>query len=272
MLASVVFVPSAPLLVPQLAGPAAFDTVDVRVATLAAGGDLAARAPRWFAVGATDPPHRGVGNRSPAQAALVRTGSFARFGIDVPVGLDAPERADRDIAPPVADSVAPDCVAPDSVAPSVMPLSMLIAAWLRAQTGAVRVDPVLIAPDTPTAECLTAGRELRRRIEEAAEPVGVLVVGDGAIALTATAPGGGVRESAVAVQQHIVEAIAAADTRSVAELDVDQCRAEGVAGRAAWQVAAGLVADTPVRADVRYADAPFGVGYIVASWTPEVTR
>ena len=40
-------------------------------------------------------------------------------------------------------------------------------------------------------------------------------------------------------------------------------------GRAAWQVAAGLVGHRPVHAELQYVDAPFGVGYLVASWTPE---
>jgi hypothetical protein len=36
-------------------------------------------------------------------------------------------------------------------------------------------------------------------------------------------------------------------------------------GRPAWQVLAGALAGTPVSTEIRYADDPFGVFYLVAS-------
>jgi hypothetical protein len=42
-----------------------------------------------------------------------------------------------------------------------------------------------------------------------------------------------------------------------------------VAGRAAWQVLAGAVADSPGRSRMHYSGDPFGVWYPVVSWLPE---
>ena len=39
------------------------------------------------------------------------------------------------------------------------------------------------------------------------------------------------------------------------------------AGVPAWRAVGRPVADQPVRATLRYDDAPFGVGYLVADWT-----
>ena len=50
VLACVVFVPSAPLLVPELAGPDAVDTLEARSAVRDAGVLLARHATRWVAV------------------------------------------------------------------------------------------------------------------------------------------------------------------------------------------------------------------------------
>ncbi|MFT4127318.1 MAG: hypothetical protein QM662_13960, partial [Gordonia sp. (in: high G+C Gram-positive bacteria)] len=107
-----------------------------------------------------------------------------------------------------------------------------------------------------------------RALDAGPAPVGVLVVGDGATALSAQAPGGGLRVSAVAVQERIDAALASADRPALAALDPQVCAAEGVGGRTVWQVAAALVGDRAVAPDLRYAAAPFGVGYTVVTWTP----
>ncbi|MEE3850566.1 hypothetical protein VZC37_09490 [Gordonia sp. LSe1-13] len=242
MLASVVFVPSAPLLVPALAGPDAMDTEPVRAATLAVGRELAGAATTWVAIGARDPASTQVG----------RAGTFAAYGVDVPVTLDGAEF--RGTGPG-------------------LPLSMLIAGWVRAEAGTggvepVTVEPVTVAPDASPADCAAVGSQLRERVDGDSTPVGVLVVADGSTALSARAPGGGLRPEAVELQQRIDEAIGSADTAALAELTVDDCAAAGVGGRPAWQVAAELCAGRTLNTQVTYRAAPFGVGYVVASWTP----
>ncbi|MFW0784783.1 hypothetical protein AAFP35_09690 [Gordonia sp. CPCC 206044] len=240
VLASVVFVPSAPLLVPALSGPAAVETESVREATLGAAAELARVAPRWIAVGASDGDPRDVGV----------SGTFAAYGVDHPVSLEVAAPGDP------------------TTRTGGLPLSMLIAAWLRGESKADSVTPVLVGVDASSDECARIGAELADRIAADPEPIGVLVVGDGAISLSARAPGGGLRDEAVVLQGQVDAAIASADTATLAGLDIDRCAAESVAGRPAWQVAAGLCGDRPMAVDVRYADAPFGVGYTVAVWTP----
>ncbi|MGV9860347.1 hypothetical protein ACWDTD_17085 [Gordonia sp. NPDC003425] len=261
MLASVVFVPSAPLLVPELAGPAALDTVPVRTATLHAGDGLAAAASRWIAIGAADPSSVPTfGSSVPTFGSSVPTfgssvpasGTFARFGVDVPVTLAARPRGDTDDG-------------------GRLPLSMLVAGWLRERSGARSVRPVIVDPDASPPACIALGERLAREVDDADEPIGVLVVADGATALSPTAPGGGRRETAVDLQQRIVDAIGTGDVSALGDLSTVECRTEGAAGRAAWQVSAGLVGDRAMDVRLLFADAPFGVGYVVASWQPVTT-
>lgn len=247
-----VFVPSAPLLVPQLAGPAAAETDPVRDATRAAGEHLAGVARRWVAVGAADP------GRDPVRPeAYARGGDFGAYGVAVAVDLGPADVAGT----------------------HRLPLSMLIAGWLRGESGADAVDPHVIAADTTPQTCATIGRALAADLAAVAadEPIGILVVGDGSFALSAKSPGGGRDPSAVAVQEQIDTALTTGDVAALAALDPAACAAAGVGGRAAWQVAAGLCAGLihagrrpdacSVDVTARYVGAPFGVGYVVAEWT-----
>ncbi len=75
MLSAIAVIPSAPVLVPELAGTAADEVAELRAAILAAA---AALPPRWVAVGvgATD---------SVVEPEAV--GTFAGFGVDLAVRL-----------------------------------------------------------------------------------------------------------------------------------------------------------------------------------------
>ncbi|WP_040535873.1 hypothetical protein [Gordonia namibiensis] len=238
MLAAVVFVPSAPLLVPELAGPSAFDTEPVRSAVRDALAETASSGiDRWVVLGASDAPVTGPVEES-------GSGSFARFGVDVRVS--------------VSDRTGPR-----------MSLSALIGAWLREWASLGPTSTWIVGRETSPAECAVLGADLGARLEESPERIGLLVVGDGSTALTPKAPGGGRRDSAVALNESIVAAIGAADMRALAALRPESCDTEGIGGRVAWQVAAAAVESrgsgvVPKRS---YADAPFGVGYVVATWT-----
>lgn len=238
MLAAVVFVPSAPLLVPELAGPSAFDTEPVRSAVRDALADVASTGiDRWVVVGASDAPVTGPVEES-------GSGSFARFGVDVRVV--------------VSDRTGPR-----------MSLSALIGAWLRQWASLGQTSTWIVGRETSPAECAAIGADLAARLGESAERIGLLVVGDGSTALTPKAPGGGRRDSAVALNDSIVAAIGAADIAALLDLEAAPCNTEGVGGRVAWQVAAAAVEScgSGVVAKTSYADAPFGVGYVVATWT-----
>ncbi|MGB7507184.1 MAG: hypothetical protein WA965_17325, partial [Mycobacterium sp.] len=89
----------------------------------------------------------------------------------------------------------------------------------------------------------------------------VLVVADGANTLTPPAPGGFDPQS-VPVQAALDDALAAGDTTALTRLP------DGIVGRVAHQVLAGLV-DSPVRTTRElYRGAPYGVGYFVGVWHP----
>ncbi|GAC68935.1 hypothetical protein [Gordonia soli] len=291
MLASVLFVPSAPLLVPELTGPAAADTEPIRAAVISAATELAVVTPHWIAIGVGDvgvlssvgagvttahddmaapdvslPPSAGsVHARSVhARSVHARSGTFRAYGVDVAVSLDGPAALDGTAA---SGFPAPDGPDGREAAPLRLPLSMLVAGWLRGQVGAGPVETVVVAPDATPADCARQGAGIADRLQSTDDPVGVVVVGDGATALSAKAPGGGLRQSSVALQERIDRALATADVAALESLDVTECAAGGVSGRAAWQVAAALGASyRAIR--VWYADAPFGVGYDVVTWEP----
>ena len=110
------------------------------------------------------------------------------------------------------------------------------------------------APDA----ALDRGRRLRAEIDEADDPVGVLVVADGLHTLTPPAPGG-YHPDSVPVQAALDDALAGGDAAALARLP------RAVVGRVAYQVLAGLEAG-PRTAKELYRGAPYGVGYFAGVW------
>ncbi|MGH3433115.1 MAG: hypothetical protein ACRDQB_09795, partial [Thermocrispum sp.] len=68
----------------------------------------------------------------------------------------------------------------------------------------------------------------------------------------------------------VAAALATADADALADVDPDLATDLGATGRAAWQVAAGVLSDATGHGrwagKLLYSDAPFGVGYHVATW------
>jgi hypothetical protein len=234
VLVAAAFVPSAPVLVPELSGPGLPEVLPVRSAAVRVCRDLAETCSRWVLVGVGD-PLRPVSSR----------GTFVGFGVDVEIGL------------------TPDV---DGPADTEMPTAVLLGGWLRGQThpGAT-VTAELVDPRATAVACIRQGRELGSRLASTADPVGLLVVADGATTLAAKAPGG-LEAGAVDYQDQIDTALGAADLAVLSGLDESRCAHLGVGGRAAWQVVVGVVGEAAVRPELRYAGAPFGVGYTVAWW------
>ncbi|MCZ4518447.1 hypothetical protein O4220_07950 [Rhodococcus ruber] len=238
MFRAAALVPSPPLLVPELTGCSAAETADLRAAAVAAVTQLTSTVDRWMAIGV---------DHTEGTYDATAIGTFRGFGVDVVVQL-----SDR-----------PSPTPPDPE----LPLSVLIAGWLRGTTEPDSAVEVRTVPADASAQwCAIFGAELRRELDASSESWGILVLADGANTLTAKAPGS-FDERADAIQQRIDDALAAADVDVLANLDVELCAAVGVTGRAAWQVLAAAVGSDTVTATELYRLAPFGVGYYVGTWS-----
>ena len=95
----------------------------------------------------------------------------------------------------------------------------------------------------------------------AGEPVGVLVVADGANTLTPAAPGGH-RPADTAAQQAVADALGRGDVAALHRLPPE------ILGRVPFTVLAGLAGAPPGSVTECYRGAPYGVGYFVGCWTP----
>jgi len=228
VLSAISIIPSAPVLVPELAGAAADEVAELRAAMIAA---VSALPPRWVAVGvgATD----GV-------VAPDAVGTFAGFGADLTVRL-SPQAGGE---------------------PIDMPLCALIAGWIRAQARPdAQAEVRVYAAHHDALTALELGRQLRSEIDQADEPTGVLIVADGANTLTPAAPGGH-RPDDVEVQRTLDDALACGDVSALTRLP------EQVGGRVAFGVLAGLAGPAPRSAKELYRAAPYGVGYFAGIWQP----
>ena len=228
MLGAIAIVPSAPVLVPELAGAAAVEVADLTAAVLAAAALLPAR---WVAIGA---------GRADAVVAPDSVGTFAGFGADVRVGL-SPR-------------------AYDGAEPAELPVCALLAAWVRGRARPEASAHVRVyRSDHDAGAALALGRQLRAEIDQVPDLTGVLVVADGANTLTPAAPGGH-HPGDVDAQRALDDALANGDAAALAQLPPQ------ILGRVAFQVLAGLTEPGPRSAKELYRGAPYGVGYFAGFW------
>jgi hypothetical protein len=228
VLTAIALTPSAPVLVPELAGTAAAEVAVFRDAAVAAAAGLP---DRWTVIGA---------GAADAVIDAHTRGTFAGYGVDVPVAL-GPEPAD---------------------AVTALPLCALFAGWLRGQANPVASAEVRVYwADHDAETAIALGRSLRGELDASNDPVGVLVVADGANTLTPSAPGG-YAPDAEPVQAALDDALAGGDTAALAVLP------GFVVGRVAYQVLAGVAQPGPRSTTEMARGAPYGVGYFVGFWTP----
>lgn len=235
MLVAAAICPAPPLLVPEVAAGAAAELGDARTACSDALAVLAASRPDLLVVlGATDQDHRG----SYPQGAR---GSFRGFGVESDVQLGEGEAG-----------------------PRRLPAALAVGAWLlgHARWGAAPVEGLGIEESLETARCLEAGRELGAR----AARVALLVMGDGSTRRTLKAPGY-LDARAAAFDAAAARALGAADVAALAALDAGLAAELQAAGRAPWQVLAGAAEGADLEGRLLYEDAPYGVGYFVATWS-----
>ena len=92
-------------------------------------------------------------------------------------------------------------------------------------------------------------------------------MGDGSARRSTTAPGY-LDERAVPFDTGIERAVRDGDLATLAAIDPGLARDLMATGRPAWQVLAGALGPGRLDTDVLYADGPFGVAYLVATFAP----
>ncbi|MFI9256982.1 class III extradiol dioxygenase subunit B-like domain-containing protein [Streptomyces sioyaensis] len=236
MLVAAAFCPCPPLLVPEVAAGAAPELDALRAACVDAVGVLAAARPdRLVVLGPADE----AGQGPHPQGAL---GSFRGFGVDLDVQLGAAE----------------------AVPGRGLPPSLSVGAWLLSRTDwdDAPVEALGVAQPLPRERCAATGRE----IAAAAPRVALLVMGDGSACRTVKAPGY-FDERAEPFDATVAHALGAADLAALTALDEELATGLQASGRACWQVAAGAAEGADLRGRLLREEAPYGVGYFVATWS-----
>ncbi|WP_243789171.1 hypothetical protein [Saccharopolyspora gloriosae] len=234
MITRIAVVPYPPLLVPELTVRSNSLIEPVRSACLRAATSLTEAATEWVAVG--------VDRSGPAVVEAPTAGTFAGYGVDVPVALREHD-----------DSTAPD---PD------LPLPALIAGFLRAQAGARSVTVRLLAPDTPARQAA----ELGARLDADGPETALLVLAEGGSRQDERSPHPP-DPRAPELDETLRRALRDVDGAGLLGLDSQECAELGVHSRAAWQVAAGVAANGTWQAESLYSGTPLGITYHVGVWS-----
>jgi len=250
MLIAAAVCPCPPLLVPEVAAGAAPELDALRAACLDAVAALAAARPERLIVAG---PAEHSGRGSHPQGA---TGSFRGFGVDVEVRLGG-------AAPTGPEGGAGGGETAGGVPGRPLPPSLAVGAWLLERAGwdVAPVEGLGVGEPLAPERCIQVGRKLAA----SAERVALLVMGDGSACRTLKAPGY-LDERAAAFDAEVARALASADTAALASLDEALAYELKAAGRAPLQVLAGAGEGAGLKGELRYDEAPYGVGYFVARW------
>lgn len=237
MLVAAAVCPCPPLLVPGVAAGAAPELAVARAACTDALGVLAAARPdRLVVVGPAEQSGRGPhpeGTR----------GSFRGFGVDLDVRLGGERGA---------------------VSERELPPSLAVAAWLLERTGwsDAPIEGLGVGEPLAAERCIEVGRHVVAQ----AERVALLVMGDASACRTLKAPGY-LDERAAPFDAEVARALGAADVAALKSLDTELAYELKASGRAPWQVLAGAAEGADLGGELLYEDAPYGVGYVVATWS-----
>lgn len=223
-------VPTPPVLVPEVGGLAAADLADLLEACDAAVAALYASRPERLVL---------LGwYRETLRFPFDAHATFASYGVPLRCGGSG----------------------------AALPLSLSIGRWLverqdPAVRGNTRVDYQSVATDSTAQQC----RDLGRRIASQPRTTALLCLADGTTCRCDDAPGG-FDPAAERFDGLVAGALAEGAPDGLAALPEQDASALGATGLAPLRVLAAAV--PPVRlARLRYAAAPFGVGYTVASWS-----
>jgi hypothetical protein len=227
----VAFCPSPPLLVPAVSGAATYATSALRAAVLAAVQSVLEAGPDVVVVVGD-----GVTDRAAAGPGALRfgagdVGDLRGFGVDLEVPFAGRARTGG----------------------RRLPLAHTLGAWLLDQVG--HTGPRLgVGPD-----------DLSSTLAELPASVGVLAMGDGSARRTEKAPGH-LDPAAAGFDAAVATALATGDPGALAALDPVEGARLLAAGVPVWRSVGAALDGRPVVAQLRYDDAPFGVGYLVAEW------
>lgn len=175
-------------------------------------------------------------------------GSLAGYGVDLRVPLRGPVRPGRE----------------------PMPLSLTVGAWLVGRSGYDGERIGFCVPDRADDAQLAGWAE---RIADLGDRLALLVMGDGSARRSEQAPGY-LDPRASGFDAAVAAALAGGDPSALRRLDPGLGVELLAAGTAPWRLAghvAGqldgrLDGDARFAADLLHDAAPFGVGYLVASW------
>ena len=143
-----------------------------------------------------------------------------------------------------------------------LPLSLGLGALLLDQAGYAGCRILqAVSEEEPAAGCHALGARL-------ADTEGVLLaLGDGSARRGPAAPGY-LDERAIPFDTGIEQAVRAGDLAALAAVQPGLARDLMATGRPAWQVLAGALGPGRPATEVLYAGGPFGVAYLVATYTP----
>ena len=134
-----------------------------------------------------------------------------------------------------------------------VPLPHLVGAWLLDHAGHAGTR-LGVGPD-----------DLAAALGDVPGTVGVLAMGDGSARRSEKAPGA-LDPAAGPFDAAVAAALATGDPGALAGLDPDAGERLLAAGVPVWRAVGAALAGREVRADLRYDEAPFGVGYLAATW------
>lgn len=235
MIVALAFCPHPPLLVPELAQGAAAELDDLRAACDAVVADVVAADPDTLVVlgGATEEGSWPTGS----------SGTLAPYGVDVRASLGA-----------------------DLGGTPALPLALTVGAWLVARSAWTGpVAGVAVEQDA------MGGPGRRRAVADALagrdDRVGLVVLADGSASRSEKAPGS-FHPDAQAFDAAVRDVLAGGDPAPGRRIPYERAVAVGSTGWSAWRTAFHAAQrPAPWRARLAYDGAPYGVGYLAASWT-----
>jgi len=231
MINSVGFLPSAPLLVGDLAAGAASELDGLRAQCERVLGDVL--------TAAVDSVVLISSGRLTGWLPEDAKGSLRGFGVDVRAGLGVSTDGSRE----------------------VLECGHVVGAWMLDRHGYRGRRHALVVADG-------AGVAAGELLGDVAGSCALLVMGDGSARLSVKAPGY-FDPGAQAFDNEVRHALSSGDPRVLAKVDPGAARVQIASGYDGWQAVASAVAGegrSTWRARCHY-EAPYGVGYFAASWT-----